>query len=122
MSPVPQEKIPVYVGGFSKPALRRAGALADGWISDLHSTAELAELIPQVLDVRASSARANEPFEIFASCNDAYDLESYSRVEALGATHIVTMPWVFYGAAPDDLEAKLDGIRRFGEDIVRKLA
>ena len=31
------------------------------------------------------------------------------------------VPWLFYGAAQDDLPAKLDGIRRFGDDVIQKL-
>ena len=40
MSPAPTERVPVYVGGMSEAALRRA-ARHDGWISDLHRSDEL---------------------------------------------------------------------------------
>ena len=33
MLPKPNHKIPILVGGFSKPAIRRA-AQHDGWVSD----------------------------------------------------------------------------------------
>ena len=41
VQPVPSEPVPVWVGGTSEAALRRA-ARNDGWISDLHTTDELA--------------------------------------------------------------------------------
>ena len=44
MRPSPTQPIPIYVGGFSKPAMRRA-ARNDGWISDLHTLKELEALI-----------------------------------------------------------------------------
>lgn len=121
MSPVPEEEIPIYVGGFSKPALRRAATVGDGWISDLHSTQELAEIISTLGELRAAGPRADRPFQVVASCNDAFDLDGYRRLHDIGVTHLHTMPWVFYGANPDSLQDKLDGIRRFADDILQKL-
>ncbi len=37
MGPAPAAPIPIYVGGVSEPALRRAARFGDGWISVLHS-------------------------------------------------------------------------------------
>jgi hypothetical protein len=122
MSPVPRSPIPIYVGGFSPPALRRAATRGDGWISDLHSTAELAELIPRVLAIRSQGERAEEPFEVLVTCNDAYDFDGYKRVADLGATHLTTMPWLFYGANPEILQEKIDGIARFGDEIIGPMA
>ena len=31
------------------------------------------------------------------------------------------MPWFFYGGPTDVLEKRIDGIRRFGEDIIAKM-
>lgn len=121
MSPKPAEPIPIFVGGFSAPALRRAAQKADGWISDLHTTAELAELIPEVLRLRAESDRATDPFEILVTCNDAYDLDGYRRIADLGATHFTTMPWFFYGADPENLQEKIDGIARFGDEVIARM-
>src|SRR4029078_13741019 len=43
MSPAPTAPVPVYVGGISDAALRRA-ARNDGCVSDLHTTDALAQL------------------------------------------------------------------------------
>ena len=53
MSPVPENEIPIFVGGVSPPALRRAAAMANGWISDLHTFSELKALIADVKAFRA---------------------------------------------------------------------
>jgi probable F420-dependent oxidoreductase len=119
MSPVPGQ-IPIHVGGYSAPALRRAAAIADGWISDLHTTVELGELIARVKALRAQGPRADDAFEILVTCSDAYDVAGYRRVADLGATHLTTMPWLFYGADPGVLQQKLDGIARFGDDVIAK--
>ena len=36
----------------------------------------------------------------------------------LGVTQLITVPWLFYGTTRDELEAKLDGIRRFGDEVI----
>ena len=47
MLPAPKQEIPIYVGGFSEPALNRA-AKHDGWISDMHSLNELEALMAKI--------------------------------------------------------------------------
>jgi alkanesulfonate monooxygenase SsuD/methylene tetrahydromethanopterin reductase-like flavin-dependent oxidoreductase (luciferase family) len=120
MSPVPGRPIPIYVGGLSKPALRRA-ARNDGWISDLHSTAELKEIVAQLRVLRNDLGRAAEPLHILASATDAFDVDGYKRLEEVGVTHLLTMPWMFYGGTLDSLDSKREGIRRFGDKIISNM-
>lgn len=122
MSPVPPGPIPVLVGGLSEPALRRAARVGDGWISDLHTTAEIAAVVKRLRALRAESPRAGEPFQVLASVKDAFDRDGYRRVADAGATQLLTMPWVFYGGFTDDLARKVDGIRRFGDEVIGPLA
>ena len=56
MRPRPRQPIPIYVGGFSKAALRRA-ARNDGWIADLHTLKELEALIKEVRGYRAEAGK-----------------------------------------------------------------
>lgn len=122
MSPVPSAPVPVYAGGLSAPALRRAATLCDGWISDLHSTEELRGLVGQLAERRADSPRAGERFDVLAAVNDAFDVDGYRRVADVGVTQLMTKPWVFYGGETDELSAQCEGIRRFGEDVVSRFA
>ena len=122
MSPVPSAEVPIYSGGISKPALRRAAGLCDGWISDLHTTEELRGLLGELSALRADSHRAGRPFSVLASVSDAFDLDGYRRLAEMGVTHIQTMPWIFYGGATDDVEKRCEGIRRFGEDVISALS
>jgi probable F420-dependent oxidoreductase len=55
MTPAPGE-VPVYVGGLSDAALRRA-ARNDGWISDLHTTEELAAICGRLREYRTELGR-----------------------------------------------------------------
>lgn len=121
MSPVPPAPIPIWVGGLSAPALRRAATRADGWISDLHTTAELTDLVARLRALRADSPRAETPLAVAASCSDAFDLDGYRRLRDRGVSHLITMPWLFHGAAQDDLPAKLAGLERFADEMLRPL-
>lgn len=122
MSPVPAREIPIWSGGISEPALRRAAQRCDGWISDLHSTDELADYARRLGAYRADSERADRAFQLVASCNDAFDLDGYRRLADVGVTHLNTMPWVFYAGADPTLEEKCDGIRRFGKEVIAAFA
>jgi probable F420-dependent oxidoreductase len=121
MSPGVSERIPIYSGGISPPALRRAARLSDGWISDLHTTAELEDYVSRLRALRAERGRANEPLDVVAACSDAFDVDGYRRLEELGVTHLVTMPWVFYGGATEELEKKREGLRRFADDVIARM-
>jgi probable F420-dependent oxidoreductase len=121
MSPVPRSPVPILVGGFSEPALRRAARLGDGWISDIHSTDEIRELIKRLHGYRAEYGREGLPFEVYAAANDAFNIDGYRRLEEAGVTQLLTLPWVFYGGSPDSIDDKIDGVRRYGEDIIAKM-
>lgn len=119
MSPVPGEEVPIYVGGVSEAALRRAATRGDGWISDVHSSEELKAIRKKLLAYRRDSERADRPFEIFAVADDAFDLDGYKRLHDAGITHLMTMPWFFYPDA-DSTEGKCDSMRRFRDDVISK--
>jgi probable F420-dependent oxidoreductase len=118
MSPALDGRVPIIVGGLSEPALRRAARIGDGWTSDIHSTDELREIVGTLASYRAEYGRADEPFEIFAAANDAADIDGYRRLEEAGVTHLLTMPWILYGATGDSLTEKTDALERFGEEII----
>lgn len=120
MDPTPYEPVPVLIGGFAEPALRRAARLGDGWISDLHSVDEIRDLVARIQVYRAEVGRSELPFAVYGAATDAYDLDGYRRMQDAGVTHILTMPWAFYTGPSERLEDKRDGIRRFGEDVVQK--
>lgn len=119
MLPAPSEPVPVVVGGTSEPALRRA-ARNDGWVSDLASTAELAEIIGRIHAYRVEYGRQDQPFAVYGSASDAWDLDGYRRVAEAGVTHLITMPWYFYAGPEATLAQKVEGIERFAEDIIAR--
>ena len=38
-----------------------------------------------------------------------------------GVTHVMTQPWIFHGGPNATLAQKCDGLRRFADDVLRKL-
>jgi len=123
MSPAPTARIPLIGGGLSKPALRRVGRLLDGWISDIHTADELAEIIARIRAFRAEYGRADEPLDIIAACSDASGVDGYRRLEELGVTHIQTMPWMFYGGGDSaSLREKVEGLKRFASDVIEPMS
>jgi len=122
MSPVPTAPIPIYGGGLSKAAFRRAARLLDGWIAVIHSTEELAAMIRELRRLRDEYGRGDRPFEIIGTANDAFGVDGYRRLEEIGVTTVLTLPWIFYGADPTSVVEKCDAVRRFGDDVISRMA
>lgn len=120
MNPPPPTHVPIWVGGISDAALRRA-ARYDGWLSDLQTSAEIAACIEKVRRYRAELGRADEPFDVMASASDTFTLDGYRRLADAGVTHVLTLPWVFSHGDTKDLDKKKDGMRRFADDVIAKL-
>jgi probable F420-dependent oxidoreductase len=117
--PFPPSPIPVWVGGISDFALRRA-ARNDGWLSDLQTSSEILECVNRVQGYRRELNR-DGAFDVMASAKDAADLDGYRRLGEGGVTHVLTMPWIFYHGLTEDVEEKVDGIKRFAEDVISKM-
>ncbi|MBB2992499.1 putative F420-dependent oxidoreductase [Mycolicibacterium iranicum] len=115
MEPTPPP-IPIYVGGLSDIALRRA-ARHDGWIGDLISLDQALERVATVGRLRAEKGLTMDDFEVITPLTDAFLPEHYERAAAGGITGIITMPWMFYSGPDASLDQKIDGMRRFREDL-----
>lgn len=121
-SPTPAEPVPIWVGGLSDAALRRAATRGDGWISDLHTIEEVRGIVARLRALRADSERAAEPFAVVAALKDAFGADAYRRAADAGVTHVQTMPWLLYPGAADSLAAKCAALRRFGDEVVAAAA
>ncbi len=118
MRPAPREPVPIWVGGVSKAAQRRAAMLSDGWISDVHTVGELGEMVSALRALREDSPRAGTPLSVLAAATDAYTIDGYRRLEDVGVTHVQTLPWTLYGSSGATLEERRQGIARFGEEVI----
>jgi probable F420-dependent oxidoreductase len=119
MEPTPASPVPIYVGGLSEVAFARA-ARHDGWIGDLYSVEEAGRHARRLAEIR-DAAGVGGDFRVITALTDAFLPEQFAAAEDLGVTDVWTMPWAYYHGLDAPLEQKLDGIRRFAEDVLAPL-
>lgn len=69
MQPKPvQSPLPIYLGGHSRPALRRAAAVGDGWLAARMTPKDLREHVYFLREERRRSPRADQPFTVATNC------------------------------------------------------
>jgi alkanesulfonate monooxygenase SsuD/methylene tetrahydromethanopterin reductase-like flavin-dependent oxidoreductase (luciferase family) len=115
MQPTPPP-IPIYVGGLSDAALRRA-ARHDGWIGDLIKTDRAIEAAARLRELRIENSLSIHDFTILTPLTDAFTTADYQRAADAGITGIITMPWMFYAGPDASLDDKIDGMQRFRKDL-----
>ena len=118
MNPAPKEYIPIWVGGMSKFALKRAARIGDGWISDFQTSEDIIQCINTIQELRKEYGRDHLPFEVLASPSDAFDIKGFSNLAKYGVSHILTQPWQFYFGDTDKLSEQIEGIKRFSDDYI----
>ena len=115
MTPTPP-RIPIYAGGLSDIALRRA-ARNDGWIGDLITLDQALASVNRVRELRAANGLTMDGFRVLTPLMDAFTIEHFERASAGGIDAVLTMPWMFYSGPKASLADKIDGMRRFRKDL-----
>ncbi len=121
MCPAPSEPVPFYIGGHSRPGLRRAAKYGDGWASAMVKERDIPGYISQLDELRKKYGRDHLPFEIQVAVTDVFDVDGYRRLEDIGVTDVLIAPWMFYGSTFNDpIEKKADAMKRFSDDVISK--
>lgn len=119
MSPAPAEPVPLYVGGHTDVALRRAARIGDGWTSAMMSGEQLAQTIGKLNTLRGEYSRADRPFEFQAVCIDKFGVDGHRELAETGVTDNIVVPWVFDGLGFDaPLDKKQDSMKRFADTYI----
>ena len=118
--PVQKAGIPIEVGGTTKPALRRAGRLGDGWIELGSGSIEtLKERLAFIEAERKAAGRQNLPFEVTSGLG-AGSLDNARRAAEAGVTRIQV------GPTPNaDVRITIDTFRdftkKYADEVISKI-
>ena len=93
MCPAPPAPVPIWSGGASKAALRRAAA-NDGWLGVPLAVAPLVETIKGFRTLREELGKGEDPFDVCCSLIEALTPEVEAQLEELGADNNMVLPWV----------------------------
>ena len=131
MAPVPKKPIPIYVGGATPPAMRRAARLGDGWLSVIHNMEDVKGVLDELNGYRREYGRDKEPFDIMMHCPNANSLDDIRRLEEMGVTDLQVTPWStpimaemgvgMIQQQQPPLEVKLEAIKRYSDQVIAKL-
>lgn len=121
MEPSPG-RVPVWVGGMSEVAMRRA-VRHDGWIGDVHPTPDALAHVATLRRLRAEAQDRGEAgdgsFDVVLALDDAWLPEHFVRAAEGGITQLMTMPWVVHhGFGPVTPEQRIASVERFAEEVV----
>jgi probable F420-dependent oxidoreductase len=119
MAPVPSEPIPIWIGGHSKAAFRRAAELCDGWMGVYYKPDEAIELVGRLKERLAQAGRADEPFDMVMAVLAPLDRDLVRRLEDAGVTGLLSAPAMF--VREHTTTARLDAIKRFADDVITKV-
>jgi probable F420-dependent oxidoreductase len=120
MSPPPRGRVPIYVGGASDAALRRA-ARNDGWLGSGNEPAQLPPLLERLRSLRAEAGLAGEPFDAIVALTVPLEPDLVRRVEDAGAGGVVSYPLAFQIGPGTTLDQKRQALESFGETVIARL-
>jgi alkanesulfonate monooxygenase SsuD/methylene tetrahydromethanopterin reductase-like flavin-dependent oxidoreductase (luciferase family) len=121
MRPVPKTAIPIYIGGMSPAALRRAARLGNGWLSAGTTSETLLENLRLLHTLRAEAGRRGEPFEVIAPLTEPPEVDTLKRIEAAGTTGILSFPFTFTVGPTSTLQQKRAQLERYGSEVIAKM-
>ncbi len=126
MNPAPTAPVPIYGGGHSEPALRRAARLCDGWLAaSAYSPDDAWHYLGRMQEHLRAAGREGEPFTIYMALATLPDIDLYRRLEAAGVTDMLCAPWMLADVKAKDyrsaLDAKLRATEEFATTVIAKM-
>ena len=126
LEPHPPSPVPLWCGGESDAALRRAARYCDGWVGTAYLWDEAVRFTRKLQSYRKEYGREGEPLDIIVSLREAPSADLYRRAEDIGITGVMCAPWAsrddIHAGAHDDLRHSAERYRapieRFAKQIV----
>ena len=90
----PPSPIPIYLGGDSEPALKRAAALGDGWIGNAYSIEDADAVLDRLHGHLKAHGRSIDGFETVMALYVEPTPDVLRRFEDRGVTALMCAPWM----------------------------
>jgi probable F420-dependent oxidoreductase len=120
MSPAPRKPVPIWVGGLSAAAFKRAAALGDGWIGTGQQPGEVPGMLERLHALRAEAGRASEPFEAVVPLAVPPDPGVLRELEDAGMTATTAWPFSYTIGPTSTIQQKRDAMARFADQVIVK--
>jgi probable F420-dependent oxidoreductase len=125
IAPVPDSPIPIYVGGDSEPALRRAATLADGWIGNAYSIEAADAVLDRLHGHLKAAGRTIDGFETVIALYVEPTPDVLRRFEDRGVTALMCAPWMVAqtdaGNFTSPVSDKINAMEAFAEKVFGKV-
>lgn len=119
LSPAPAVPPPIYIGGASEIALRRA-ARCDGYIGAGTAPEQVGPLLRRLHALRREYGRDHLPFEAMLGISTAPSVDLYRRLSDDGLESTVAPPFFYsLGKKRSTLDEKRRCMEAYAENIVR---
>jgi probable F420-dependent oxidoreductase len=132
IEPAPTRQVPIWCGGHSKAALRRAAGLCDGWLGNAYSVEDCEHYVGLLQQQRQDGGRAELPFEIILGVQALPTPDVCEQMSKIGVTGMMCVPWmqmytehnqdVADSQRGTDLERKVEATFAFAEQVIKPSA
>jgi probable F420-dependent oxidoreductase len=119
LSPPPRHEIPFFFGGDKPRALKRAARLGDGWINTGNTPDEIEPLVKRIHSMRQEAGVSDKPFEIICGVYAKPEVDLYRRLEDVGVTGIMSLPFAMELGKRSALNDKKRMMERYERNIMR---
>ncbi len=121
MNPVPARPVPIYIGGATDLAIRRATTLGDGWIGLYYTTDEVWDEIARIKAGLDAAGRSIDDFHIGLSVIGSPEPELVASLADAGVNALFTIPWLMEGNFAPSLDEKCASLENYGKQFVAPL-
>ena len=119
IAPEPTKTVPIYLGGASAPAMKRAATRGDGWIGAGNTPDEVPGILAEFKRLRIEAGRPDEPFETLIGLSTPPDLDTFKRLHDQGMTAGISYPFTFALGMKSSLDDKKRVMEQFAKQFIR---
>jgi probable F420-dependent oxidoreductase len=120
LSPAPSRHPPIYVGGSSEIALRRAARVGGGYIGAGTAPDDVGPLLQRLNELRQEYGRDHLPFEAMIGISASPNLTLYQRLADKGLESTVAPPFQYaLGKKHSTVDEKKQFMETYAESIMR---